>query len=505
MSLFRHARSMSVIIFASRLLGLAREAVAARVFGAGPVWSAFVFAFTIPNLFRKLLGEGALSAAFIPLYAKDRTPQFAASSINLLVLMLVGITLVGEALLGVMLLVADRPDFVLALKLTMVMLPYVIFVCGAALLSGILQVHERFGITALTSVVLNVVLLAAMGLTWWTDGSVFVLAVGVLVAGVLQVLILLPGLRACGFRFDPRAALWTPATKRMLLLTGPVALSAGIVQVGTLLDRGISFVLAEAPGAGPVLGLALPLHEGAAARLSYAQFLYQFPLGVFAVALATVIFPKLSTDDEAGFRATLRTGVEAALLIGIPASAGLALLAVPAVRFLFEGGAFDAFDTRWTAYSAAIYGSAIWAFSLQQIVSRGYYALHDTKTPLVWAGINLVANLAVELPLLWTPLREAGMAVATLCVFGVQSVAMLALLSRRVGGIGLGGVAGEAAKMLIATALMIGVLWFVGRVLPPMSWVQLLVLIPLGMAVYGTCVLGLRVRVLQRLRPLQRA
>jgi putative peptidoglycan lipid II flippase len=282
---------------------------------------------------------------------------------------------------------------------------------------------------------------------------------------------LLPSLHVAGFRFRIAVAIWTPAVRRMLALTGPVAIGAGVLQIGVLMDKGIGLALAEAPGQTHVhpLGYAvrLPMVEGAAARLDLAQFMYQFPLGVFAIALATAIFPKLSAEATSRtgqsktavepteeFRSVLRRGIEASMFIGLPASAGMALVAWPAARLLFQHGKFTAADANWVALSTAIYSSAIWAFSLLQIVNRAYYALHDAVTPLRWVIINLLINLIVELPLLWTPLRESAMAVGTLVSFAIQSIAMLWLLNRRTGTIRLREIAPNIAKMLAATAAM---------------------------------------------------
>jgi putative peptidoglycan lipid II flippase len=252
-----------------------------------------------------------------------------------------------------------------------------------------------------------------------------------------------------------------------------------VLQVGVLLDKAIAFFLASAPGIETftLFGqtIAYPMHEGAAARLNWAQFMYQFPLGVFAIALATAIFPRLSRDaiDDSSadvplthgdtraaatpqFRHVLRRGVEASLFIGLPASAGMVIVSVPAVRLLFEGGNFTPDDTLWTARSTAIYSAAIWAFSMQQILSRAYYALHDTITPLIWTIVNLLLNLVIELPLLFTPLRECALPVGTLVSFAIQSVVMLLMLDRRAGGIGLRQSLMPIGKMMLATLVMTG-------------------------------------------------
>ena len=508
--------------------------IAAKYFGAGVVWSAFQYAFTIPNLFRKLLGEGALAAAFIPLYTKAIKNQsgegsandFASASVSLLISILIAVALVGEMVLVAILFLADmRSSTQLAVKLTIVMLPYVIFVCGAAFLSGILQVHRRFTAATATSIISNLLMILALVMVakvhdlkteqgqrsavWW-------IAVSVLVSGVAQVLMLLPSLKATGFRFRFVRHFWTSAVKEMLRLSIPVALGAGVLQLGVVLDKQIALMFAWGDGKTHMhlLGYAirLPMEPGALARLNWAQFLYQFPLGVFATALATAIFPQLSGDalelDRERFKSIVRKGVEAALFIGLPASVGMVIIAQPCVRLLFERGEFTPRDSALTALSTAIYSSAIWAFSLQQILNRAYYALHDMKTPLIWTSVNLAINLIVEIPLLWTPLHESAMAVGTLVSFTVQSVLMLYMLDRRVGGMGLGILLPKIGKMLIATALMGGACMGVQKIpgFPRGSthliWaVQLTILMVIGGAVYFGCAYALGVNDLRLLRP----
>ncbi len=490
-SFLRHAKLISLLTLVSRILGMLRESLAAKYFGAGLVSSAFTVAFTVPNLFRKLFGEGALSAAFIPLYAQalrnedlPRANRFAAASVNLLVLILIALTIVGEFVLMEIFLFWPglRPDRVLALKLTAIMLPYVLLVCGTAFLGAILQVHRRFGMTAAAPIVLNVALVLGtlagarlfdMKTIEGQTRAVVVLSVVVLVAGVAQVLMLLPSLRAVGFQFRPLENFRTPQISRMLRLSAPVAIGAGVLQLSVMLDKGISFLLARSYDENGRLievfrifgrTIAYPMHEGAAARLNWAQYLYQFPLGVFAIALATAIFPALSADaldkDRASFKAGLRRGIEATLWEGIPAAVGLVLIRVQAIRVLFEHGRFTPDDTRLVAQSVLFYGSAIWAFSLQQILNRAYYALHDTKTPLVMSVVTLGVNLAVEIPLLWLRLPngqrlgEAGMAAGTCASFALQAIVMLFMIRKRLGGLDLHTLVPFVAKVLLSTGVM---------------------------------------------------
>jgi putative peptidoglycan lipid II flippase len=531
-SFVSHAKLIGFLTFISRLLGLARESIAANYFGSSPVYAAFQFAFTVPNLFRKLLGEGALSAAFIPLYAqavknqpREEANDFAATSVNLLCGILLALTVWGEVILLALVAFVDMPwDYRLAAKLTMVMLPYVLLVCGTAFLGSILQVHARFAAITFTAVISNVCLIIAMVAAAKTldlttergqTAAVMWLSVSVLIAGVLQVVSLLPSLRAARFRFRAIFHVLTPAVRKMLRMTVPVALGAAVLQISVLLDKAIAFLLSVGPGRttfelfGHVL--TFPMAEGATQRLNWAQFMYQFPLGVFAIALATAIFPKLSEgaahEDRSEFRAILRRGIEASLFIGLPASVGLVMVRYPAIRLLFERGNFTAADTELVARSTGLYAAAIWAFSLQQILNRAYYALHDTTTPLVLGTVNLALNLIVEIPLLWTGLAESGMAAGTLVAFSLQAVVMVWMLDRKVSGLGLSMSVPPIVKMVGAAGAMGVACWVVQRL--PMypsgatkigTAMQLGILMVTGGATYFAACAAMGMNVLEHVR-----
>ncbi|HWE94650.1 MAG TPA: murein biosynthesis integral membrane protein MurJ [Tepidisphaeraceae bacterium] len=589
-SFLGHAKLIGGLTLASRVFGLLREIVAGHYLGTGLVASAFTVAFTIPNLFRKLFGEGALSAAFIPLYTQavkeekgsavgvqvsgmrehpahsgpvlnpePRTlnprsvlsPQssvlppstaFAAAAVNLLCVLLLGITVVGEVGLGALIYFSHgmRPERMLMLKLTAIMLPYVLLICGGAFLSGILQVHKRFGPPAAAPIILNLIhiLVLLIGaamlhlhastpeaqaevlqtkLAYWLAGFV-------LVAGVLQVQVLLPGLRAVGFRFQPVLAFWTPAIRKMLLLSLPVALGAGVLQISVLLDKGISMMLMRGEDAlgNPITQFSFlghlvnyPMEAGAPRRLDIAQYLYQFPLGIFAIALATAIFPRLSSDalekDRNGFRTVVRQGIEASLWEGLPASVGLVLVRMPAIRLLFQHGHIHPHDAELIGSSLLFYASAIWAFSMLQIINRAYYAIHDTVTPLVMSVVNIVLNLAVEIPLLWW-LGESAMALGTVVSFAIQAVVMLWMLDRKVGGLGLGKIAGPVLKMIVATAVMGSACYFVQRVpgFPHgerrIIWTaQLVIIMLVGAIVYVGMCAAMGLGMIEHLRPKRKA
>src|ERR1700722_13009091 len=498
-SFVSHARLIGMLTLVSRILGMARESVMAIYFGAGPISSAFAAAFKVPNLFRKLLGEGALSAAFIPLYAQALKPgdeaavkeanRFAAASVSLLTTVLLAVTIIGELFLWLLVsCVALRPENLLIVRFTAIMLPYVLLVCGTAFLGGILQVHKRFALPALAPVLLNLMhiavivigarllfLHAATGQTKLDLQTRLAnwLAVFVLVAGVLQVLILTPALRAVGFQWVWIGRFWTPDVKRMVKLSVPVAFSAGVLQASVVIDTLITLCLTGSSNPADRLHLfghafAYPMLPGALARLNWAQLLYQFPLGIFAIALATAIFPTLSADamdaDQTRFKSALRHGILVTLMEGLPASLGLILVRYPAIRLLYQHGDFTPADTRWVALSTVFFSAAIWAFSLQQILNRAYYALHDTVTPLVMSIVTIAVNTVVEIPLVFTKLGESGMAVGTLASFGIQAVVMIVMLDRRVGGLGLKAIAISTFKMLIGCGAMAIACWAVQRI-----------------------------------------
>jgi putative peptidoglycan lipid II flippase len=257
-----------------------------------------------------------------------------------------------------------------------------------------------------------------------------------------------------------------------------------------------------------------PMEMGAPRRLDIAQFLYQFPLGIFAIALATAIFPHLSSEslekDQNRFRTILRQGIEAALWEGLPASVGLMMVRLPAIQLLFQHGQVRLEDAKLIASSLLFYASAIWAFSVLQIVNRAYYAIHDTITPLIMAIVNIVLNLVIEIPLLWW-MGESAMAVGTCVSFAVQTVIMVWMLDRKVGGLGLGQSVKPVLKMIVATGVM-GVACFGVQRLPHfphsadrISWaVQMVVVMGVGAGVYlGMCSL-LGVDMLTQLRPRRR-
>jgi len=440
-----HARTYAGLTLLSRFSGLARDAMWSRVFSAGDTLSAFVVAFAIPNLFRRLFGEGALSAAFLPEYAKvhQRDPAEAARYASAIIVMLFGalgaLTILGEGLLALLLMTPLGQSGALAIRLTMITLPYTPLVCAVALLAGMLQTHGRLALPAGIPIALNLVLITATTIGAFVVGdslttTVTILAIGVPVAGIAQLAIMALALRGRRQWVRDFTGVGEPI-RRTLRTLGPALIGLGALQLSSLLDQliaGWPVIVGDTipiPGRGPV---PFPLDEGAAATLFFAQRLYQFPLGVFGIAIATAVFPALAraANTPDAFLATLRRGVRLSLFIGVPATLGLIAVRRELVAVVYEGGAFTESETAVVASTLLGYAVAVWAYTMSHTLTRGFFALGDTKTPMRISLVAVAVNLVLNLALIW-PLGVAGLAWATAITAIGQAVA-LTIISHRV-------------------------------------------------------------------------
>ena len=470
-------RITSACTLLSRVLGMVRDVATASLFGlgSGGVMDAFAVAFRIPNAFRRLFGEGALSAAFLPVFAsrlEREGPraawQLASALAVLLTAVLLVLVVLGE---GVCWLAwrrwGDEGSVRLLLGLTAVMLPYVIFICVAAQLMAMLHALGHFTMPALAPVVLNVMWITAVCAVAPTVTSVaarqaYVLAWFVLSSGALQLAVLVPGLVRRGFRLE-----WAWArTRGDLVVIGrsmlPVALGLGIVQLNTLADSFIAWGLTR-PEQGPAVfdllgrSISYPLEAGAAASIYFGERLYQFPLGIFGVALGTVLYPLLARhaaqENWDGIRRDVSMAMRLVLVIGLPASVGLVIVARPLTDLLFLRGAFTEHDAIRTARMIACFGSGVWAYCALQILVRGFYAIGDRTTP-VKIGAGMVGlNLALNLTLVWW-IAEAGLGISTSVCAALQSGLMLWLLASRIEGLDWSGMGRVAWRSAAATGMM---------------------------------------------------
>lgn len=439
-------RVISGVTLLSRFTGLARDIVTARLFGDDVLGSAFRAAYAFPNLFRRLFGEGALSAAFIPEYTrlraanKDASEQLASLILWMLMLVTGAITLLIEAVLLVRLLLPHGEDLGLSIRLIMLMLPMMPLVCSTAMLAGVLQVHGKFGIPAAAPILLNLFQIVA-GLAFYlgigTDKGVAAYSVGAaaVAASLAQVLWSLHALRGV-VRWRRAFADARESGRVVLRRFVPVMLGLGTLQLNSTMDM----LIAMWPTwVGPTMfGIRVTLDERSNAVLGYTQTIYQFPLGVFGIAVATAIFPLLARAavDTDAFISMLRRGVRLSLFIGLPASAGMLLVREDVCAVLFGGGGQYSFSDEGVIRSAAVLGGfapAIWAYSLNHVLTRAFYARGDTRTPMRVAMAMVGFNLALNFVLIW-PLREAGLAWSTAISASVQTL-VLVWLSRRVLGL----------------------------------------------------------------------
>lgn len=472
MRLFAHFRLVGLLTLVSRVLGLIRDMGMAALFGNGVLMDAFSVAFKIPNLARRLFGEGALTAAFLPVFIRESEQsgraaavQVASAVLTVLTIVLGGLVIAGELLLFGFGVAAAGSATELLIVLTAMMLPYVLLICVAAQLSAVLNGLGHFTWPALVPSVLNVVWIVALwGVTPLFASQterIYVIAAAVVAGGVLQLGVQIPVLHRLGFRFDPAWRAAWPKVREIAAAMLPVMVGLSVTQLNTLCDSLIAWGFAQPPGLPPVMPIpgspAWPVETGTASALYFGQRLYQFPLGVFGVALGTVMFPLLTRHAERGelhrLRDDLSLGLRLVLAIGLPASAGLVLLAEPLARLFFQYGEFDADDARQTAAMIAAYGIGVWAYCGQLIVHRAYYAVGDRSTPMRIGMAAVALNIVLNLTLIW-PMGGQGLAAATALASSLQTVAVVWCLQARIGRLEWQGLARTCVKAVIATGLM---------------------------------------------------
>jgi len=490
-SVVSSAKLIALCTLLSRVTGLIRDILLARAFGLGWVQDAFVYAFAFPNLFRRLFGEGAMAPAFVPTFTRtleqdgrDAAWRLLAHTLALLtvavtVVIAIVLVIIGVAWVAAPADPAQAEPRRLLLGLTALMLPFMLSICVLALLSSILNCVGSFVPAALAPILLNVGMIA--GVAWLAPAlfpgrptrQVYVVAGSVLAAGVLQVACLLPALRRHGVPLGWRLSTRDPAVRHMLRLLVPVALGQGVLAFGVFLDQQLCTMLTHVPG-GPAaahwLGVtfAYPLSEGALSAVSYAQRLYQFPLGVLVISLATAALPAFARHAARGewtpWLTEVRQSLRLAVFEGVLAGTLMIVLAEPITRLLFERGRFTPDDTARTAHVLVYYGLGLWAFCAQHIVTRAFYSLGDVQTPLRISVVLLPANFALSLALVWRPeVREAAFAVSSTVTSSAAVIAGLLILRRR------RGTAVVDRATLLALAKMVWLALVTAAVLLPIS------------------------------------
>jgi putative peptidoglycan lipid II flippase len=462
----------------SRILGMLRDTVTARLFGVSPVTDAFWLAFKIPNLARRLFGEGALTAAFLPAFSRELARgsgegappaawQLASAVFSLLAAILAGIVLAGEAIVWLLSLVfADEPETRLLLGLIAVMLPYALLICLAAQVTAVLQALGRFTWPALVPVALNVCWISSIWLVapWFEPDRIaqaYALAVSVVAAGGVQLALQWPTLLGLGFRFRVNWRESGPAAREVFQAMLPVVVGLSIEQINTLVDGLIAWGFSQPEGGLPMPlpgAPAYPIQAGAVSALYFAERMYQFPLGVFGIALGTVLFPLFAGHAARGelhrLRDDLSLGLRLVIAIGVPASAGLIVLALPLTRLLFEYGEFTLTDSLRTAALIRAYGAGVWAFCGLPILYRGFYALGDRLAPLRVGLSAVVVDSILNLTLIW-PLAERGLAWSTALSATGQMLCLVWLIERRLGRLDWMQLLSTLVRTIAATGVMV--------------------------------------------------
>ncbi len=471
------ANLISRLTMASRIFGLLRDKICSYFLGVGVVWSAFWMGFQIPNLFRRIFGEGALTALFVPAYTKVQmeegtatADQFARSVLVLLTVVLAALTIIGE---GIVLPLAFNnhilPENRLAAGMIAFMLPYTMAICVVALLGAFAAVHNRFAAQSLAPITTSILMATAAALPalyfarhapiavriWWV-------AAAVLASGVVQLLMLGATAHRCGLRWGS-LNFRSPALNSVVRQMGVMIVGFSAVQINTFFDSQIAWWFSPDGHQGDAhvriasWQIHLPMLSGALGKLSMAQRIYMLPVGVFGVAIATAVFPRLSALaaesklDE--LKNVLLGAFRRGLFLSIPATIGMIIVAHPLIASIYLGGHVSGSDVARATFAAQWFCAGIWAFELQMILIRAFYAFHDSRTPMKVAVAAVGLNLILNLVLIW-PLGVAGIAASTTISSVFQCILLAWLLRRRIGYLQLRHLGGMLIRVLLAAAAM---------------------------------------------------
>lgn len=456
----RSAALVSGATLVSRLLGLVREQVFATLFGAGMATDAFNVAFRIPNLLRDLFAEGAMSSAFVPTFTEELTLRGKESAFRLasVVMSMLAVVTGALVLLGIAfagpLVHAMAPGFArvpgkleLTIQLTRILMPFLMLIAVGAAATGVLNALSSFAVPALAPGMISIGMIVA-GLTlvpvakMLGQPPIVGMAVGTVLGVLGQVLVHVPGFWKEGYRPRPMWAPRDPGVRRIVMLMVPATLGLAATQINLVVNTQIA---AGLPG------------EGSVSWLNYAFRLMYVPIGVFGVAVSTVTLPAVSRavalQDMPQMRKELTGALRLVAVLTLPATAGLMALATPVIRLVYQHGRFTAMDTQQTAAALVFYCVGLAAYSGVKVIVPAFYALKDTRTPVLVSVsvvvLNVVMNIALA-PLL----RHRGLALATSITMTLNLAILLALLHRRVGPLGLRPVAWATCRIALASAAM---------------------------------------------------
>ncbi len=504
-SVVRSAGVVSLAIFLSRITGLMREMVMARMFGAGLIQDAFNLGFRIPNLTRDLFAEGALSSAFVPTftdYLSTRTHEESARLANLVataILIVVGTVCATGMIFAPLLVSTLAPGyaavpgkFELAVTMTRIMFPFLLMVALAAQTMGMLNASNRFGVPAMASTFFNI---GSVGfgvlIGVWLGPSLNIsridgMAIGVVLGGALQLCWQLPSLHKLGYRFDA-AFDWThPGLQRILRMMAPAILGNAAVLINVAVSTNLASAISD-----PVRG-----YDGPVSWLGYAFRFMQLPLGLFGVAIGSATLPSISRSAAAGnmdeFRRTFSKSLGMVFLLTLPSSIGLMVLGRSIIGSIYQGGKFQVYDTQQTATALSYYAIGLVGYAALKVLNPAFYALNDARTPMVVSILSIIINYATAVTLIrYAGFGHAGLALATSMVALFGFVVLFAILRARLGGVYGRELAMGFGKVAVASAAMGGAVFLASRQMERWLGVSqmarradLAVSIPLGVAVF---------------------
>jgi putative peptidoglycan lipid II flippase len=509
-SVVRSAGIVSLAIFLSRITGLMREIVMARLFGAGLIQDAFNLGFRIPNLTRDLFAEGALSSAFVPTftdYLSSRTHEESGRLANLVataLLVVVGTFCALGMIFAPLLVEALAPGysavpgkFELAVTMTRIMFPFLLMVALAAQAMGMLNSSNRFGVPAMASTFFNfgsIVFGVAIGM--WLgprlNGSrihisrIDGMAMGVVLGGALQLCWQLPSLYKLGYRFHPAFDWAHPGLQRIMRMMAPAILGNAAVLINVAVSTNLASGISD-----PVRGF-----DGPVSWLGYAFRFMQLPLGLFGVAIGSATLPSISRSAAAGnmdeFRRTFSRSLGMVFLLTLPSSIGLMVLGKSIIGAIYQGGKFQVYDTQQTATALSCYSIGLLGYAALKVLNPAFYALGDARTPMIVSVISILINYGTAVALIrYAGFGHAGLALATSMVALFAFVVLFTILRARIGGVhgrelmvGLGKVAVASAGMGAAVFLVSRQMEHSFGVSQMARRADLAISMPLGVAVF---------------------
>ncbi len=453
---------LGVATVISRIMGMVRDMVVSRMFGAGFATDAFFAAFQIPNMLRRFFAEGALTAAFVPTFSETLTREgeeaareMANVCFTVLTIVMAGVTIAGVVfspwIVSLMFpgFKADPGKLALTVLLNRLMFPYIFIISLVALCMGILNTVRHFFTPAISTVFLSLsMILCAALLHDRFQVPIVALATGVLVGGVLQFALQLPVLYKKGFLFRPRLDFHHPKVRRIALLMGPAVFGVGVYYLNITV--------------GAILASWLP--QGSVSYLYYAQRLFEFPQGIFTVSVAQAVLPSMSRQAAAGqmdeLKESLSFGLRLTLFITVPAMAGLMVCSTPVYSLLFMGGAFDYNKARMCGIALLYYAVGLSFVALVRVLVPAFYSLKDTRTPVKTAFVAFILNLVFSL-LLMGPLLHGGLALASSLSSLCNMAMLLYMLRRKIGRFGgraitVAGLKAVAASLPMALVVHLG-------------------------------------------------